>query len=129
VVAVLITIAVYGAVALIVKMDDVGLHLLGRDSQSARVAGRGLVAGMPLLLSFLSVVGVLAMLWVGGHILIAQLAEMSWHWPEHTLATWGHQIGGVVGWILETICAGLIGLIVGLALAFLVHSSDALRRR
>jgi predicted DNA repair protein MutK len=118
VVAVLITIAVYGLVALIVKMDDVGLHLLGRPQQISRTVGRGLVAGMPLLLSFLSIVGVLAMLWVGGHILIAQLAEMGWHWPEHTLVTWGHHVGGVAGWAVETICAGVIGLAVGLALAF-----------
>ncbi|MGN6721487.1 MAG: DUF808 family protein, partial [Marmoricola sp.] len=121
VVAVLITIAVYGVVALIVKMDDVGLHLLGRGSPTARVVGRGLVAGMPLLLSVLSVVGVLAMLWVGGHILIAQLAEMGWHWPEHTIVSWGHHVGGVGGWIVETVSAGVIGLAVGLAIALAIH--------
>lgn len=125
VVAVLITIAVYGAVALIVKMDDVGLHLLGRGESAARALGRGLVAGMPLLLSFLSIVGVLAMLWVGGHILIAQLAEMGWHWPEHSIVSWGHHVGGVGGWIVETVCAGVIGLFVGSALAAAAHVRDA----
>ena len=129
VVAVLITIAVYGVVGLIVKMDDVGLHLLGRQRRSARGVGRGLVVGMPLLLSLLSVVGVLAMLWVGGHILIAQLAEMGWHRPEHLLVTWGHHVGGLGGWIVETLCAGLVGLLVGLALASLAHVLHGVRHR
>lgn len=122
VVALVITVAVYGLVGLIVKMDDVGLHLLGRDAASARALGRGLVAGMPRLLSFLSVVGVLAMLWVGGHILIAQAAEMGWHWPEHTVVTWGHHLGGVGGWGIETVCAGIIGLVIGSALALGLHA-------
>ena len=121
VVAVLITIAVYGVVALIVKMDDVGLHLLDRERPSVRTIGRGLVAGMPRLLAFLSVVGVLAMLWVGGHILLAQLAEMGWHGPEHTVMSWGHHVGGVGGWTVETLSAGTVGLLVGLALAFAAH--------
>jgi predicted DNA repair protein MutK len=129
VVAVLITIAVYGVVAVIVKMDDVGLHLLRRPRRAAQLVGRGLVAGMPLLLSVLSSVGVLAMLWVGGHILVAQLAEMGWHWPEHTLVTWGHHVGGVGGWAVETVCAGVIGLVVGLALAFGVQLPHAVRHR
>ena len=121
VVAVLITVAVYGVVALIVKMDDVGLHLLDRERPSARTIGRGLVAGMPRLLAFLSVVGVLAMLWVGGHILLAQLAEMGWHGPEHTVMSWGHHVGGVGGWTVETLSAGIVGLLVGLALASAAH--------
>lgn len=129
VVAVLITVAVYGVVAIIVKMDDVGLHLLRRANSSARLVGRGLVAGMPLLLAVLSIVGVLAMLWVGGHILIAQLAEMGWHSPEHTVVSWGHHVGGVGGWMVETLSAGTLGLAVGLGLASGVHGAHAVRHR
>ena len=68
------------------------------------------------LLSFVSIVGVLAMLWVGGHIMVAQLAEMGWHAPERALVTWGHHIGGIGGWTVKTVCAGIVGLAGGLVL-------------
>ena len=67
VVGVLITAGVYGAVALIVKMDDIGLHMAAnRKTAAARAMGRGLVVAMPKLMSVLSTVGTAAMLWVGG---------------------------------------------------------------
>ena len=68
VVAVVITAAVYGVVGLIVKMDDIGLSLAQRTSKFTQRVGRGLVAAMPKLLSALSAIGTVAMLWVGGHI-------------------------------------------------------------
>jgi predicted DNA repair protein MutK len=70
IVAFAITLLVYGVVALIVKMDDVGLHLARGASGFGRGVGNGLVRAMPLLLSTLSTVGVAAMIWVGGHILL-----------------------------------------------------------
>ena len=70
VVALVITVAVYGVVALIVKMDDIGLSLAQRTSRFAQRVGRGLVAAMPKLLAALSAIGTVAMLWVGGHILL-----------------------------------------------------------
>src|SRR4029453_12362128 len=68
VVAIGITVAVYGVVALIVKADDVGVALARRDGASAigRALGRGIVRFMPVLLKILSVVGTAAMIWVGG---------------------------------------------------------------
>ena len=70
-VGVVITVAVYGAVALIVKMDDIGLHMVQeRTSAAAKAVGRGLLHAMPRLLTALSAIGTLAMLWVGGHILV-----------------------------------------------------------
>jgi predicted DNA repair protein MutK len=78
VVAFVITIVVYGVVALIVKMDDAGLLLTQRDSAFAQRLGRGLVDAMPKLLAVISVVGTVAMLWVGGHILLVNLAEVGW---------------------------------------------------
>ena len=75
-VAILITVLVYGVVGLIVKMDDIGLHLAGRESGTARTVGRGMVAGMPKLLSALSTIGIVAMLWVGGHILLVGVDEL-----------------------------------------------------
>lgn len=78
VVAVLITFAVYGTVGLIVKMDDIGLALSKRESGLSQRVGRALVAGMPKLLTVLSVVGIAAMLWVGGHIILVGLEETGW---------------------------------------------------
>ena len=81
IVAVLITVVVYGAVALIVKMDDVGLRMAQSDSESSQRTGRSLVAAMPKVLKTLSVVGTAAMLWVGGHILLVGAEELGWHFP------------------------------------------------
>jgi len=81
-VGVLITVAVYGVVALIVKADDIGLHLVKRGSGATRALGRGLVVGTPVVLEILAVVGTAAMLWVGGSIIIHGLAELGVHGPE-----------------------------------------------
>jgi predicted DNA repair protein MutK len=69
-VAVAITIGVYGLVGLIVKMDDIGLHLAERRSRLARALGRGLVHAMPKVMSALSTIGIAAMIWVGGGIIV-----------------------------------------------------------
>ena len=83
VVGVVITVVVYGVVALIVKMDDVGLKLAQRPSPGSQRVGRALVTGMPKLLAVLSVVGTAAMLWVGGHILLVGADELGWTSPYH----------------------------------------------
>ena len=120
VVAVGITVLVYGVVGLIVKMDDVGLRLAQRGSGGVASAGRGLVRGMPKLLSVLSVVGTAAMLWVGGHILLLGTDELGWHGlydVVHSLEEAAHDatgaLGGVVGWLVETFASAVIGLVVG----------------
>jgi predicted DNA repair protein MutK len=126
IVAVAITVGVYGVVAVIVKMDDVGLSLAQRDSAGAKRVGLVLVNGMPKLLSVLSVVGTAAMLWVGGHILLAGADELGWHWPfglvhdvEHAL----HDVavvGGVLSWFAATLVSALVGFAVGSALVGVV---------
>ena len=70
VVAFAITIIVYGAVALIVKMDDIGLHLTTKDSAGSQRFGELLVKGMPAVLAAITLIGTIAMLWVGGHIML-----------------------------------------------------------
>ena len=126
IVAILITIAVYGVVALIVKMDDVGLKMVESGKPSAMRIGRGLVNGMPKLLSLLSTVGTAAMLWVGGHSLIAGSHELGWHWPHdvvHDLAAPAHDlsgVGGVLGWLVETGVSALVGLAVGFLVVAIV---------
>ncbi|MFM7065191.1 MAG: DUF808 family protein, partial [Actinomycetes bacterium] len=119
VVGVVITVVVYGVVALIVKMDDVGLRLAGRPSAGAQRAGRLLVAGMPKLLATLSVVGTAAMLWVGGHILLVGADELGWTTPYHLvheLEKVVHDVpgvGGVLSWLVNTAASALVGLVVG----------------
>ncbi|NJM82506.1 MAG: DUF808 domain-containing protein [Tabrizicola sp.] len=123
VVGVLITAVVYGAVALIVKMDDVGLHLaaVGR-TRGGRAFGRGLVVAMPKLMTLLSVVGTGAMLWVGGSIIIHGLEVLGWTWLGHHVHDWAAaiagavpQAGGVVEWLAKATMDGIFGLAVGIA--------------
>ena len=81
VVAIVITALVYGVVGLIVKMDDAGLALAQRPGKAVSGFGRGLVNAMPIVLSTLSWVGMVAMLWVGGHIILVGADELGLHAP------------------------------------------------
>ncbi len=127
IVAVVITAVVYGVVAGIVKMDDAGLSFTQRSSAFAQRVGRGLVAGMPKLLSALSTVGTVAMLWVGGHILLVGTDELGWHAPYGLVHHWEeivHHIGGVGGvlaWLVNTAASAVIGLIVGAVVVAIMH--------
>ena len=120
VVAILITVVVYGLVAALVKMDDVGLSLATRTSQSAQRVGRFLVRAMPVILRGLSTIGIAAMLWVGGHILLVGADELGWHAPYavvHHLEEAVHNTGaisGVLEWIVNTAASAVVGLAVGL---------------
>ena len=131
VVAVVITAVVYGVVALIVKMDDVGLRMAQSDRGPVQRVGRSLVTGMPKLLAALSVVGTAAMLWVGGHILLVGADELGWHGPYdvvHSLEELVHDvpgIGGILGWLVNTLASAVVGLAVG---ALVVAIVTRLRR-
>ncbi|MFA7601498.1 MAG: DUF808 domain-containing protein [Novosphingobium sp.] len=127
-VGVAITVAVYGAVALIVKMDDIGLHLARRPGAAAQRLGRLLVAAMPRLLALLASVGTLAMLWVGGGILLHGSEELGLHAPaglahavRHAVAQATGPLGGVLGWLSYAVLAAVMGLIVGALVAAAVH--------
>ena len=135
VVAVLITVLVYGVVALIVKMDDVGLHLAEKPSKGAQRVGLTLVSAMPRLLAAISFIGTLAMLWVGGHIFLVSLYEIGGHdglldgtglgdvlhapydlvhrWEVDVHDAVGGVLGGLVGWLLNTVLSAIVGLVVG----------------
>jgi len=126
VVAILITVVVYGLVAAIVKMDDVGLAMARRDDEASQRTGRMLVQAMPKVLTFLTVVGTAAMLWVGGHILVVGAHELGWDWPydvvhdaEEAVSGVGG-IGGVLGWLVNTLISAVVGFIVGSVIATIV---------
>jgi len=130
VVAVLITIVVYGAVALIVKMDDVGLRMAQTDSESSQRTGRLLVSAMPKVLATLSVVGTAAMLWVGGHILLVGADELGWHFPYDAVHSAEYAIkdaplGGFLGWCLNTVVSAIVGFWWGLMIVGVVASLPA----
>jgi predicted DNA repair protein MutK len=125
VVGVLITVAVYGAVALIVKMDDIGLHMAAnRKTAAARALGRGLVVGMPKLMALLSTVGTAAMLWVGGSIVLHGLEVTHlWAWPyeaiHHIAELAAHAVPvaqGFVQWAVQAAIDGVFGLGLGILL-------------
>jgi predicted DNA repair protein MutK len=124
VVALLITVVVYGTVALIVKMDDIGLRLVEDGSERRQRVGRLLVNGMPKLLKVLSVVGTAAMLWVGGHIILVGFDELGWHWPYGLVHDLEHAvediagIGGLLAWLVNTAASAAVGLAVGTAIVF-----------
>ena len=125
VVGLAVTVGVYGVVALIVKMDDIGLNLADRPSSSARFVGRGLVIGMPKVMTALSVIGTAAMIWVGGGIIVHGLAGFGFAGPEHVIEDIAAAAGaavpvarGFVEWTVTAIGAGIIGIILGSAIAF-----------
>ena len=123
-VGVMITAGVYGSVALIVKMDDVGLFMASRARTGmGRGIGRGLVGFMPVLMQFLSTLGTAAMLWVGGSIVIHGLEAAGVHWlgeSIHHLAAAAAavlpQAAGLVEWLVKAALDGVFGLVLGVAL-------------
>jgi uncharacterized protein len=133
-VAVAITVGVYGAVGLIVKLDDIGLNLAQRTASGVRALGRGLVKGMPYLMKTLEVVGTAAMLWVGGGIIVHALEEFGWHaGPEalhHAAEAAGHAVPGVGGgveWLINALGAAVMGLVVGGAVMIAVEAFRKVR--
>ena len=128
VVGLAMTVVVYGAVGLLVKLDDIGLHMAARTSKSSRAIGRGLVKAMPGVFSSLSVIGTVAMLWVGGGILLHGTHTLGLAWPAepvehlaHAVAGLAGPLGGAAGWITTALLSGLLGLIVGGVLAVVLH--------
>ncbi|HZZ34783.1 MAG TPA: DUF808 domain-containing protein [Caulobacteraceae bacterium] len=122
-----ITVGVYGVVGLIVKMDDVGLHLARRRSRTAQVLGAGLVRGMPLVMDLLTEIGTAAMLWVGGGILVHGLEEFHLtpvpHWLE-TASRWAGEapgVGAITEWATFAAGSALVGLAVGGAIVAAMH--------
>ncbi|WP_118858225.1 DUF808 domain-containing protein [Sphingomonas mesophila] len=123
-VAIAVTVGVYGTVALIVKLDDIGLHLAERSSAAARKIGRGMVRAVPKLLSFLSTVGIAAMLWVGGGILLHGFEELHVTPYPAMLHHWIEEVAhgnGLLEWALLALAGAALGFVIGSAIAFVVR--------
>lgn len=127
VVAIAITIAVYGAVGLIVKMDDIGLHMAKEGNSARKAIGRGLVSFMPKLLAALALIGTAAMLWVGGQIVLHGLDEYHIGNLGHGLHDFAHAVAGNLPaaglweWLINAGGAGVFGLVLGGAIVAVLH--------
>ena len=138
-VAFFMTFFVYGLVALLVKADDFGLHLARgalepKDNRPGPVdnVGRTIVRVMPHIFSVIGVVGTVAMLWVGGHLVIANLAEVGVPVFHHILEVAEHAVsgaGGFVTWLVETLLSGIFGVVLGAVIAWVVVGASSLVRR
>jgi predicted DNA repair protein MutK len=127
-VGVVITVAVYGAVALIVKMDDIGLDLTKLANGGAQAFGRFLLRAMPKVLIVLSVVGTAAMLWVGGGIILHGFHELGVHGPsnaahaiQHAVEAATGPLAGALGWLTYAVVSAVVGLVLGWIAALLAH--------
>lgn len=125
-VGIFLTVAVYGAVALLVKIDDIGRGMIERGN--APKLGRGLMKAMPHVLNAIGVIGTFAMLWVGGHLIVRGLDEVvGWHWPHEIIAKGQEAVGGALGWMVETGISMIVGLIVGIIVLGVVQLVKKLR--
>lgn len=121
-VAIGITLLVYGAVGLLVKMDDIGLRMAAREDAGSQKMGRALVDAMPKLLTPIAVIGTFAMLWVGGHIVLVGLAELGWT----PLYDFVHHLetmvpAGFLAWCVNTFFSLILGAVWGGIIAGIVH--------
>ena len=119
IIALAMTALVYGAVALLVKLDDIGLKMAKSTSEQVRHTGTRIVRSMPAVFRVISVVGTVAMLWVGGHLVLANLGEVGWHAPVDLLHGVEHALqplGPVVVWFGDTLVSAIAGLAVGLVI-------------
>jgi hypothetical protein len=116
VIALSMTALVYGAVALLVKIDDIGLKMAKSGSVRVRHTGARIVRSMPAVFRVISIVGTVAMLWVGGHLVLANLGEVGWHAPVELLHAVEHALepsGPWWSWIGDTAVSAVAGLCVG----------------
>ncbi|MFZ3005945.1 MAG: DUF808 domain-containing protein [Phenylobacterium sp.] len=133
VVGLAITIGVYGVVGLLVKMDDIGLHLANGRTRLGRALGRGLVKAMPTLLGGLATIGTAAMLWVGGGILVHGLEHFGWMAIPDLVEGLSHwaggvpRVGAVTGWLAFAAGSAVVGLAVGAVIVGVVHLVQKVR--
>ena len=128
-VGVAITATVYGAVALIVKMDDIGLHLAKSGTGFVKSVGNSLVRAMPVLLAALSIIGTAAMLWVGGGIILHGMEVFGLGWLPHLFHGIANTVGNLlpdagaaaIEWIVNALFAGLFGLALGYLIVLVHH--------
>jgi len=124
-VGIILTLGVYGAVGLLVKMDDIGMALNERHNGKSTV-GNALVKGMPIVLDIIGVIGTAAMLWVGGHIVVKGLHEFGMNQPHEFIVSVTEKISnGALAWLAETGMSMVCGLVLGTVIATIVMAVKA----
>ena len=124
-VGILLTLGVYGAVGLLVKMDDIGMALNKRHNGKSTV-GNALVKGMPIVLDIIGTIGTAAMLWVGGHIVVKGLQEFGMNQPHEFIVSVTEKISnGALAWLAETGMSMVCGLVLGTVIATIVMAVKA----
>ena len=124
-VGILLTLGVYGAVGLLVKMDDIGMALNKRHNGKSTV-GNALVKGMPIVLDIIGVIGTAAMLWVGGHIVVKGLHEFGMDQPHEFIASVTEKISnGALAWLADTGMSMVCGLVLSTVVATIVMAVKA----
>ena len=118
IIAILMTVSVYGVVALIVKLDDIGLWLMKKPLPPLRLVGQGFVSAMPYLMKTLTVVGTLAMLMVGGGILLHNGLAHFAHYLEHLQPPYFATL------LSSFVMPIAIGFVAGLLLVLLWHVKE-----
>lgn len=121
VIAILMTVGVYGFVAMIVKIDDLGLYLTQQASSFKQTIGRGLLAFAPKLMKTLTIVGTIAMFLVGGGI-ISHGVPLLHHFTEGSVDYAEHipTVGSIVGALTPTLINLMIGFVAGLIVLAIV---------
>ena len=122
-IAVVMTVGVYGFVAGIVKLDDLGLWLSGRDSGAAQALGRGIVRAAPWLMKGLSVAGTAAMFLVGGGILVHGVPAL-----HHAVAGAVQGFGAAAQALLPLLADAVVGVVAGGLVLAAVTLVQRLRR-
>ena len=118
-----ITLAVYGVVGLIVKMDDIGVRLAQQTSTMVRTFGRALVKSMPQLLKILSTVGTAAMLWVGGGILLHGFEHFGLNSIPLLIEHLSERVAFMPGaaWLTFAMGSAMLGIVIGGVITAVVH--------
>lgn len=122
-IALIMTVGVYGLVAAIVKLDDLGLYLSQREGKAGPAFGRFILRAAPYLMKFLSIAGTAAMFLVGGGIIAHAIPQL------HHASEWAVSLGGVIGWILPLLGNGVLGVIAGALVLALVTAARKLLAR
>ncbi|POP47601.1 hypothetical protein CHU32_00135 [Superficieibacter electus] len=122
-IAVLVTIGVYGIVAIIVKLDDMGYWLAEKTNALAQAAGKALLFIAPWLMKILSVVGTLAMFLVGGGIVVHGIAPL-----HHAIEHFSEHQSAAIQWAIPSLANLLLGFVLGLIVVALVKTVSRLRQ-
>lgn len=123
-ISILMTVGVYGFVAAIVKLDDLGLYWKGTDEKRgpAPALGRGILALAPYLMKTLSIVGTAAMFLVGGGIIAHGIPGLEQAAADLPVPAW-------ISWAVPTLVGGAVGLLTGAVVLAVVHLIGKVRTR